>query len=282
MFPVLHDFDLFGLLKEPWSLHTYGVLIALGFVLAMKLGERQAEREGEDPARVVDLAFYVLLTGLVGSRIVFILTKLDDYIANPLEILLFWRGGLVWYGGFIAAGLYVWWYCRQNRLEFFKHADMYIPMVALGHGFGRLGCLAAGCCYGKPTDLAWGIVFPNGSMPHADHQSAGLIGFGDPALAIHPTQVYESLFEIGIFVALTLLRSRKRFHGQILLIWLTAYPIARSIIEVFRGDAERGVWFLGLSTSQIISIIVAAVAFGLYVFLRRAREAPATATAPAA
>src|SRR5262245_6351783 len=156
-----------------------------------------------------------------------------------------------------------------------------MPMVALGHGFGRLGCLAAGCCYGKPTDLPWGIVFPEGSMPHAAHQSAGLISFGDPALAIHPTQIYESAFEIGIFLVLTLMRSRKRFHGQILLTWLTAYPIARSIIEVFRGDKERGIWFLGLSTSQIISIGVAMVALAMYLHLRRTRVVPAVAPATA-
>src|SRR4051812_47938786 len=161
MYPVLHDFDLFGLLKDPWSLHTYGVLIAMGFLAAMNLAKRQAEREGEDPDRIVDLAFYVLLAGLVGSRIVFIFTKLDQYTKDPIEIVMFWRGGLVWYGGFIAATGYVWVYCRKHRLNFFKYADLCIPYVALAHAFGRLGCLSAGCCFGKPTDMPWAIVFPN-------------------------------------------------------------------------------------------------------------------------
>ena len=279
MFPIIHDFDFFGILAEPWSLHTYGVLIATGFIFAMKLGQRQALREGEDPDRVVDLAFYVLLTGLIGSRIVFIFTKLDDYLKNPIEILMFWRGGLVWYGGFIAAAAYVAWYCKRYRLNFFKHADMYIPLVALAHGFGRLGCLAAGCCFGKPTAMPWGIVFPNGSMAHAAHQSSGLVAFGDPALPIHPTQLYEAGFEMAMFWFLTLLRPHKRFHGQLLLIWLALYPIARSIIEVFRGDTVRGVWFLGLSTSQIISIGVAGFAVWLYFHLRKARAEDAAAPA---
>jgi phosphatidylglycerol:prolipoprotein diacylglycerol transferase len=279
MFPIIHDFDFFGLLAEPWSLHTYGVLIAAGFIFAMKLGQRQALHEGEDPDRVVDLAFYVLLTGLIGSRIVFILTKLDDYVKNPVEILMFWRGGLVWYGGFIAASLYVVWYCRRYRLNFFKHADLYIPLVALAHGFGRVGCLAAGCCHGKPTDLPWGIVFPNGSMAHAAQQSAGLVAYGDHALPIHPTQLYEAGFEIGMFWLLTMLRPRKRFHGELLLIWLATYPIARSIIEVVRGDKERGVWFLGLSTSQLISIVVAGVAVWVFFHLRKAPPPEATSAA---
>src|SRR5688572_23147751 len=110
MYPVLVDVDLFGLFAEPYALHTYGVLIAMGFVFAMKLGQRQAELEGEDPDRVIDLAFWVLLTGLVGSRVVYILTNLGDYLKDPLSILIIWQGGLVWYGGFIAAAFYVFWY----------------------------------------------------------------------------------------------------------------------------------------------------------------------------
>ncbi len=277
MWPVIYEFDLsgllgsdlFGLLSDPWSLHSYGVLIAAGFVLAMKLGQRQAERENEDPERVVDLAFYALLMGLIGSRLVFILTKLEEYLHDPLEILMFWRGGLVWYGGFLLAAGYVFYYCRRFRLDYFKYADLFIPFVALAHAFGRLGCLCAGCCYGVPTSAPWGAVFPNGSMIHAAHQSAGLVGFGEAALPVHPTQLYEAGFELAMFWLLMGLRSRKRFHGQLFLIWLAAYPIARSLIEVVRGDQERGVWALGISTSQYISIGVAALAVWLYFHLRK-------------
>src|SRR2546426_11780498 len=105
MYPVVFDTRLFGLLSEPWSLHTYGVLIASGFLVAMTLSSRQARREGEDPDRIVDLAFYVLLAGLIGARIIFIFTKLDDYVRNPLEIVMFWRGGLGWYSGIISVEL---------------------------------------------------------------------------------------------------------------------------------------------------------------------------------
>ena len=139
MFPVIHKFDFFGALKEPWSLHTYGLLIATGFLFAMMLGKRQAAREGEDPERIVDLSFYVLLAGLVGSRLVFIFTKLDDYLENPFEIVMFWRGGLVWYGGAIGGLLTVTWWIRRKGLPFLIAADLLGPLLLLGQGMGRIG-----------------------------------------------------------------------------------------------------------------------------------------------
>ena len=269
MYPTLFSLP-FG--DDPWSLHTYGVLIATGFLVTMMMAKRQAIREGEDPERVVDLAFYVLLFGLIGSRIVFILTKLDEYIRNPIQILYFWQGGLVWYGGFILAAFYVYRYSKRHRLNYWKYADLFIPYVALCHAFGRLGCLAAGCCFGNPTDSPWGIVFPNGSMAHQQHHRDELISsYSDAALAIHPTQLYEAGAEMLMFWLLILVRRNKRFHGQLMLIWLSCYPVIRTVIEFFRGDKERGVYIM--STSQWISIIVAAFAVWSYFHLRKVRRA---------
>lgn len=269
MHPVLFQTDLFGLFREPFALHTYGLLIAIGFLIAMTLSGRQAEREGEDPDRVVDLAFYILLAGLVGARIVFILTKLPEYLQNPLEIVMFWRGGLVWYGGFIGAALYMTYYCRRHSLSYFKYVDLFIPYMAMAHAFGRLGCLAAGCCYGRPTDTFLGIVFPPGSMAQQGQQSSGLVDIMDASLPVHPTQLYEAGGELLMFALLLAMRSRKRFHGQLFLIWLTVYPVMRSIIEMFRGDKERGVFIL--STSQYISLGIGAVALALIWHFRRQR-----------
>ncbi|MEZ4270638.1 MAG: prolipoprotein diacylglyceryl transferase [Myxococcota bacterium] len=267
MHPVLIDFG-------PWPLHTYGLLIALGFLTAMTLVKRQAEREQEDPDRIVDLAFWVLIFGLLGARLVFILTRFREYMAtNPLEMLAFWRGGLVWYGGFIGASLYVFYFARRYRMNYFKLIDLCMPYAALAHAFGRLGCLAAGCCYGTHTEMPWGIVFPVGSQPQSDHQQDGLIGVGDMSLPIHPTQLYEASAEILLFLLLIWLRNRKRFHGQLFLTWMALYPLVRSVIEVFRGDKIRGVWFFGISTSQIISICVAGAAVGMYFHLRKKRLA---------
>ncbi len=277
MHPVLFSVDLFGVLKEPWALHNYGVLIAVGFLLAMVLSARQAKREGEDPDRIIDLAFYVLLAGLVGARLVFIVTDLRAYLDDPLRVLKFWLGGLVWYGGFIGAAAYIAYYCKRERLPFFKYVDIIIPSMARAHAFGRLGCLAAGCCFGAPTEQPWGIVFPHGSAVHRAQQSARLIEFSDAPLPVHPTQLYEAGAELLLFALLLFLRPYKRFHGQLFLVWLAIYPVLRSLIEVFRGDAIRGVYIL--STSQYISILVALAAVGVYLHLRQ-RRAVGAMTAP--
>lgn len=252
MHPFLFRTNLFGLLQQPWSLHTYGLFIAVGFLLGMSLARRQAEREGQDGEAIVDLTFYLLLAGLLGARVVFILTQLPSFLAHPAEILMFWRGGLVWYGGFLGAIVYLLAHSWRQKAPFFKTVDLLIVPMALAHGFGRLGCLAAGCCFGHPTTKPWGIVFPVHSMAQEAQWLAGQIHALSPSLPVHPTQLYEAGAEFAMFALLAGLRRNKRFDGQLFLIWLGVYPVLRSIIEMFRGDKERGVWVL--STSQYISI----------------------------
>ncbi|MEL6195703.1 MAG: prolipoprotein diacylglyceryl transferase [Myxococcota bacterium] len=263
MHPVL--FEIFG-----FPIHVYGVLIAGGFLLAMNLSRRQAEREGEDPEQLADIAFLALVAGIVGARIVFVITKIDEYMRNPLDIFLFWRGGVVFYGGFIGAALMIIYYCRKHRLDYFKIVDILIPYLAMGHAFGRLGCLAAGCCFGKPTELPWGIEFPINSMAHAQQQNDLLVSSHEHPLPVHPTMLYEAGFELGLFALLLWVRTRKRFHGQLFLTWLALYAVLRSVNEVLRGDKERGLYY-GLSTSQWISLVVAATAVVLFITLRRRR-----------
>lgn len=271
MHPEVFRTDFFGLLSQPLVLHAYGLFIALGFMSAMLLAKRQANREGEDGDIVVDMAFWLLLWGLVGARVIFILTQMDRYLEDPTQVLYFWRGGLVFYGGFIGAAICLIYYTRRHRLPFFKFADLFVPFLAMAHAFGRLGCLCAGCCFGKPTEMPWGIVFPLRSMPHQAHQEVGHVTFDQLPLPVHPTQLYEAGAELLMFFFLLSLRPKKRFHGQILLVWLFVYPVIRSIIEMYRGDKIRGVYFLGLSTSQYISIAVALSAAIIYFFLRRKR-----------
>ncbi|MBC7792785.1 MAG: prolipoprotein diacylglyceryl transferase [Clostridia bacterium] len=280
MHPVLFSVDFFGLLKEPVSLHVYGLLIAMGFLLAMQLAARQAGREGEEPDRIIDLSFYLLIWGLVGSRLVFIFTKLPQYMANPQEIVMFWKGGLVFYGGFIGAAVYLIYFARKYQVDYFKIVDIMIPYVAMAHAFGRLGCLAAGCCFGKPTEAPWGVIFPVASMAQQQQQSQGLVGFDSSALPVHPTQLYEAGFELLMFWLLLSLRPHKRFHGQLFLVWLAVYPVVRSFIELFRGDKERGIYGF-LSTSQYISIGVAVTAAVVYFFLRNRRRGGDAAIAAA-
>jgi phosphatidylglycerol:prolipoprotein diacylglycerol transferase len=291
------------------GLHTYGVLIAVGFLLAVVVTARQAKREGGDPDRLLDLGFYLLLAGFVGARILFILTDLGYYVGSCrgtgaprttgqvlwdcTRALHVWEGGVVWYGGFLAAlGVGV-WLLRRRRQKVLRTADLIMPVVPLGHFFGRLGCFAAGCCYGKPTASAVGVAFGPKSLalsdladslpPHATH-----------TMPLHPTQLYEALGELLIFFWLLWLGRRKRFDGQVLLAYLFVYPLLRTVVEVFRGDAARryvltlptrglnGLLGLApdapsfLSVSQLISLLVAAGALALWLALRR-RHAPSAA-----
>jgi phosphatidylglycerol:prolipoprotein diacylglycerol transferase len=272
MHPYIFQTDLFGLLPEPISLHAYGLLIATGFLLAMTLTKRQAEREGEDPEKMVDLTFYLLLWGLIGARVVFILTQLPLFLANPIEIVMFWRGGLVWYGGFLGAVAYLVYNSRRSSVPFFKTVDILIPYMALAHGFGRLGCLFAGCCFGRPADLPWSIVFPPHSMAQTAQYAAHQVSALAPSLPVHPTQLYEAGAEFAMFGLLLFMRQHKRFHGQLFLMWVSLYPIIRSVIEMYRGDKDRGVYIL--STSQYISIGVGLMALVLFFVLRRLRGQP--------
>ncbi len=272
MHDILFSSDLFGLLPSAWPVHVYGVLVALGFMLAMSVAWRHGHKEGEDPEQVVDLCYWILVAGLLGARAVFIMTKLDDYLAHPAEVVKFWRGGLVWYGGFLAAVACAWAYTRRHKMNFFKQVDLLIAPMCLAHTFGRLGCLSAGCCFGRPSELPWAVVFPVGSMVQQAQLTDRLVQLGQMSLPVHPTQLYEAGVELALFWLLLWMRPRKRFHGQLFLTWLSLYPIARSVIEMFRGDKERGVFIL--STSQYISIGVglAAAVLALY-FLRQQRRA---------
>jgi phosphatidylglycerol:prolipoprotein diacylglycerol transferase len=283
-------------LKRPLviPLHTYGLLIATAFLVAMQLAGRAARRSGLDRERVMDLCFWILLAAMVGSRVLFIIVNWEDYAHDPASIFAFWKGGLVFYGGFIGAVLVSVWYMRKHRMPFFPHADAIIPSVAIGHAIGRLGCFAAGCCWGAACDphLPWAARFPPESLAYQSQLSNHVIQFGAArTLPIHPTQLYEAIGELGIFVALTLWRTRKRFHGELLALYLMLYAPLRALIETMRGDEERGrvFNFLGplargawwnLSTSELISVAIFAFGVVLYVTLgRRAggRTEPAAA-----
>jgi len=262
-----------------FKLHTYGVLIAVGFVLGIWLAMRQAHREGLDPGIILDLSFWILIAAMVGSRVLFIIVNIQDYIADPLALIKIWQGGLVFYGGFIGAVLASWYYCRRHGIDFFRIADIMIPSVALGHVLGRLGCFTAGCCHGMPTGSDWfGAIFhDHGTVVARNHL------LGTP---IHPTQLYDAAVELSIFVFLILWRGRKRVHGELLALWLMFYGLGRFVVEMFRGDTERGMLLridlFGnpkypqlLSTSQIVALGLFAFGLGLLLLLRkRPRQAP--------
>ena len=267
-------------------LHTYGVLIATAFLVAMALAGRAAQRAGLDRERVMDLCFWILLAAMVGSRLLFILVNWDDYAHDPASIFAFWKGGLVFYGGFIGAVAVSVWYMRKHRMSFFPYADAIIPSVAIGHAIGRLGCFAAGCCWGAACDarLPWAARFPPESLAYQSQVASHAIQLGAAyTIPIHPTQLYEAVGELLIFCVLLFWQKRKRFHGELLALYLVLYAPLRAAIETMRGDEERGrvfnflgPWARGawwnLSTSELISVGIFAAGVALFVLLSR-REA---------
>jgi phosphatidylglycerol---prolipoprotein diacylglyceryl transferase len=280
-------------------LHTYGLLIALAFLAGMWLAQREARRRGQDPERIADLSFWVLVSALVGSRVYFIFVNWDDYfgpgrafVSTPLgrlpRLLAFWEGGLVFYGGFIAAALTAAWYMRRHEMKFLPHADTLIPSVAFGHFLGRLGCFSAGCCWGEVAErhLPWATRFPPVSLAYQSfatrpHPEAFLAPDRLSTLPLHPVQLYEAFGELALFLVLVLLvRPRKRFHGQVLAIWLLLYAGLRTTVEFFRGDVERGV-VAGLGVGQWTSLAILAAGAAIWARGRRggARLAAASGAA---
>ena len=263
-------------------LHSYGLMLALAFVTAIWLAQREAARQGQSPELVGDLAFWVLVSSLVGSRIFFILVNWNDYFgANAMvrtrfgrlpRLVAVWEGGLVFYGGFIAAALTAWWILRRRRTEFLPYADSLIPSVAFGQFLGRIGCFGAGCCWGRTCDphLPWAARFPPESLAYQSFAQRGdPLRFLSPdrlhTVGLHPVQLYESLGELALFALLVLwVRPRKRFHGQVLATWLVAYAVLRAVTETFRGDVERGV-YLGLGVGQWTSMGILAAGAAVWV-----------------
>ncbi|MBI5178252.1 MAG: prolipoprotein diacylglyceryl transferase [Nitrospinae bacterium] len=243
----------------PLTLHTYGLLAAVGLFTGVFLAARRAGHEGVDKDIVADLGFYLVLAAIIGSRLLYVVVEYKTYLAEPLRIFKIWEGGLVFFGGVMAAVPTGWWFVRKHNLDFWKMADIFAPYLALAHAIGRLGCLAAGCCYGRPTDAWFGVVFTNPDS---------LAPLGVPLI---PTQVFDSLNEFSIFLILIAVRPYKKFQGQLLVMWLMLYSVGRFFIEIYRGD-PRG-WLIegALSTSQFIAILTF-IAAGVY-FLKSWRKA---------
>jgi phosphatidylglycerol:prolipoprotein diacylglycerol transferase len=252
MFPVLIRIG-------PLTIHTYGFMIAAAFLLGLWLAQRQAEREGLPRDKVTDIGFYALFAGIIGSRIFFIGTDWNHFSAHPFDMIKIWEGGLVFYGGVVFAIPVAVWYARRQRLSLWQTADVWAPSIAVGHAIGRLGCFCAGCCYGVPTGLPWGVVFNN-------PETLAIRG-----VALHPTQLYESAAELLNFVILVMVRRKKAFHGQLFWLYVLNYAVIRAVIELFRGDIERGFILPGISISQGISAVMFATALVFILKLRRHR-----------
>ena len=261
MFPKLFDFGEVHVLgwKFHAVLHTYGFLLAAGFLIALKVAASRGKKLGVEANLVMDLGLYILVSALVGAKLLLLIVDWEHYRHDPLSLV---RSGGVFYGGLVAAVLTSIWFFRKHRLSVWKMTDILAPSVALGHAIGRLGCFSAGCCYGKPTTMPWGVTF-------TDPYAREIVGV-PLNVALHPTQLYESLVEFAIFGFLIFLSTRKKFDGQIFWTYVALYSTARFVIEFFRGDLERGFAFGGaVSTSQIIAVVLVLVAMLALATLRK-------------
>jgi phosphatidylglycerol---prolipoprotein diacylglyceryl transferase len=248
-----------------FTLGTYGLFYAIAFLLGVRVSMAYARREGIEPGRMIDLGIWILLAGIVGAKALLVLIDFPFYWRNKMEILYNWRSAGVFYGGFLAAVAVGALYVRKNRLPLGKVADASTPGLALAQAVGRIGCLSAGCCYGKPTASRWSLTFVD---PRA-HDLTG-VPLGVP---LYPTQIYHGLADLGLFLLLVFFYRRKWADGVVFWMYTLVYAVLRFIIEFYRGDFRGDVFGGLLSTSQLISLFAAAAAVFFLIFLR-ARPRP--------
>lgn len=246
----------------PITLYTYGVLLAAAYLLGLKLAMERAKKRGLDHNRVLDLGIYIIISALIGAKLLLLVTDFRSFRADPRELLTLARSGGVFYGGLILAVTVALWYIRKVGLPLWTTCDVFAPGIALGHVVGRFGCLFAGCCFGRETHVPWAITFK-------DRFAAANVGtpLGVP---LHPTQLYEAGAEFIILMALLWSERKGRpYPGRTFWLYMLLYAISRFIIEFYRGD-ERGTVGM-LSTSQFISVLLAPLAIAMLVYLARVR-----------
>jgi phosphatidylglycerol:prolipoprotein diacylglycerol transferase len=248
----------------PLTIHTYGLLLALAFIAGIWLASRNAAKAKLNPDSIWNLGLIIIFSALVGAKLLLFISDYAYYSQNPREIfsLATLRSSGVYYGGLLLALGASAWYLHKSKLPSWRVADITAPGIALGQAIGRMGCLSAGCCYGKPTSMPWGITFTN---PYSAEN------VGVPLnIPLHPTQIYESVGAFLLFIYLMWRLGRKHFTGQVILEYLGLYAALRFVIEFFRGDDDRGFVLHGLlSTSQFIGILTIFGSAVAFVYLRR-------------
>ncbi len=225
-----------------FTIYWYGVLVALGLLAGLWTAGRRAPLTGIRTETIIDLGPWLILGTIIGARGLYVLSYWrQDFANEPFwQIFNIRGGGLVFYGGLIGASLACLLYVRFKKLPLWRIADVLAPSIALGHAFGRIGCLMNGCCYGRACDLRWAIHFP------VDHPTHGE--------AVHPTQLYEAVLNLGLYSALAWSYRRKRFDGQIFAAYLVLYAVLRAFVELFRGDYPAIALHGHATPGQVLSI----------------------------
>lgn len=222
------------------TIRWYGVMMALGFMAALMNWAYLGRKEGKDAAFCSDLLFWVMVSGIIGARIAYITANIQYFVQDPLEMLAVWRGGLIYYGGFLGAGIAIWLFARARHQSTAAMFDFTITSVPLSHSLGRIGCFLNGCCFGKPAP-GW----PGG---------------------VYPVQLMESAFNFALYLGLLAAYRNRRRDGRVLAIYLIIYPVGRFLLEFLRGDERVSV--MGVSVAQMMSIVLFAAGVAIFVSSR--------------
>lgn len=236
-------------------------MMAVAFIAGLWTASRRGLRSGIPAEKILDIGPWLIIGTIVGARAWHVATYWqEEFAGRPFwEVFAVWNGGLVFYGGLIGATLAGILYARRNQIPVWKLADVLAPSIALGYVFGRIGCLLNGCCYGRACDLPWAISYPVGNLN------------GAPTYPVHPTQIYDALLNLLLYVGLAWLYRRKKFDGQVFAAYLLSYAVTRSIVESFRGDYTPVHIHsaLHLTPAQLVSIVIFAGGAVLWALLMK-------------
>lgn len=222
----------------PIPLRSYGAMMMIGFLIGLYRAVRVARKKGIDPSHVMDAALFSLLSGIVGSRLIFVLLNWGTYRHNLGGVLNVWEGGLSFHGGILFGIGAVYAYVRYRKIPFLQMADLLAPSLAIAYGFTRIGCFLNGCCFGIPTNLPWCVHFP------------------DSAGCVHPTQLYSSAASFLIYVALTRIDKWNKPQGFAFASYIAMYSVYRFLVEILRKGVTAEVWFWGLTEAQVVSVVM--------------------------
>jgi phosphatidylglycerol:prolipoprotein diacylglycerol transferase len=269
--------EAFGKPWLPVPIFSYGVMLTTGLVTGWFLAMRLARNDGIRNEDAGAIYMWTAVWSIVGARVLYVITQFHEF-SNPIDIVMLNKGGLVAYGGMLGGFLASWYGCRRRKIALLRWADASAPSVVLGTAITRIGCLLFGCDYGKVSHLPWAIRFPKDAPAWKDHVYSMHALAPDSAwsLPVHPTQIYETLSGLAIFGLVMYLRRVRKFSGEVFLGWVVGYGIARPIIEIYRGDDDRG--SVGtLSTSQFIGLSSVLAGIGLLIYLVKRYRADPTA-----